>query len=120
VVYHHSVDYHNINLNDPIHNIQTALQAVEKTYNVPPLLNTDNLVIGKESDKNILLYLSLLHSSWSREKEKKKASQVTQEKVLTLKEKLIILEEENMSLKEQKTDLEEKVDSLTTILQKRN
>jgi len=48
---------------------------------------------------------------------KKKDTQVTEEKVLTLKDKLTILQEENKTLKEKRSVLIEKVESLQKLLE---
>jgi len=112
------IDYHHTDLSDHHSNGENALHLIEKQYSIPPLLNVDSLTMGKESEKNIVLYLSLVHGAWSREQEKKKVTDVAQEKVLTLQEKLIILEERNVSLKEHNSELQEKVEQLRKLLEK--
>jgi len=111
------IDYHKTDLSDPRTNAENGLRLLEQQYNLPALLNVDNLIAGKESDKNIVLYLSLLHGAWRRETEKKKVSAVAEEKVLTLQEKLTMLQEESRTLKEEHTVLEEKVEVLQKLLQ---
>eukprot|EP01124_Arcella_intermedia_P030252 TRINITY_DN6583_c0_g1_i6.p1 TRINITY_DN6583_c0_g1~~TRINITY_DN6583_c0_g1_i6.p1 ORF type:complete len:689 (+),score=253.30 TRINITY_DN6583_c0_g1_i6:332-2398(+) len=106
------IDYDNTDLSDPRTNVDTAMKLIEQQYKVPPLLHTDDVIEGKESDKNTVLYLSLVHGAWSREVESKKASDVTQEKVLSLQERLTQLQEENVALKEEKSTLHEQIEEL--------
>jgi len=77
----------------------------------------DNLIAGKESDKNIVLYLSLVHGAWSRAADKKMASQVSEKKVMTLQDRLTFLQEESKSIKLKNTVLEEKINVLTKLLE---
>jgi len=107
-----SVDYHNIDLSNSVSNASLAFKIAEERFNIPLLLNPQNLSEGKEKEKSLVLYLSLLHNVYTNENEKKKMAGFSETKTLSLQEQITMLEEENMELKENIQELTEEVEVL--------
>jgi len=107
-----SVDYHALDMSDPVANSTLAFKIAEERLKVPTLLDAKNLADGKEKEKSLVLYLSLLYNAYTNEMDKRKLAGFSETKTLSLQEQITILEEENGSLRENMHVLEEKVDIL--------
>eukprot|EP01123_Difflugia_compressa_P012558 TRINITY_DN5412_c1_g1_i1.p1 TRINITY_DN5412_c1_g1~~TRINITY_DN5412_c1_g1_i1.p1 ORF type:complete len:467 (+),score=123.00 TRINITY_DN5412_c1_g1_i1:85-1485(+) len=110
-----SVDYHNLDMSDPVANSNLAFKIGEERLRVPSLLNAENLAEGKEKEKSVVLYLSLLYNAYTNETDKRKLAGVSETKTLSLQEQITLLEEENVSLKETLHELTEKVEEMEKV-----
>jgi len=93
-------------------NCDTALKLAEEHLKLPVLIDAEELAEGKTSEKNIVLYLSLMHNAF-----KERASGETRDsllkKVKELEEKIAQIIAENDTLRNSKTSLEHHQKDLT-------
>eukprot|EP01130_Rhizamoeba_saxonica_P006694 TRINITY_DN2670_c0_g1_i1.p1 TRINITY_DN2670_c0_g1~~TRINITY_DN2670_c0_g1_i1.p1 ORF type:complete len:520 (-),score=202.17 TRINITY_DN2670_c0_g1_i1:59-1618(-) len=93
------VSYGDMDKSDAVENCRLALQIAEDEASIPQLLDPEELASGKASDKNLVLYLTLLYNAFGE-----KIGSVTDASLLERIEELEGLIEE---LSVQKEELEE-------------
>jgi len=112
-----SFDYFGRDKSNPLDNAKSGLEFIEKTIKVPALLDPHSLTKGETREKQIVLYLSLIHKSFEDEEEKRRLAGEGSRKVLSLREQLDILNEENATMSESIDVLKEKIDVMTKLLE---
>jgi len=116
-----TVDYYSMDMSNSIANSTLAFKITEEQLKVPILLNPENLSAGKEQEKSIVLYISLLYNAYTNEQDKRKLEGFTENKTsLSLQERITMVEEENTTIREKITVLSEKVHSLQKMSETKN